>query len=80
MDRKTGTAATDFRAPDLQTPGTTRREATMTVFLVLLALVVFVAVEAIRIRLGQRRAETGMLQSVQAFTDIRLPQRRPVGF
>jgi glycine cleavage system H protein len=51
----------------------------MTVFLVLLALVVFVAVEAIRIRLGQRQAETGRLQPVQAFSDIRLPQGLFVG-
>jgi len=46
----------------------------MTVFLIILALVVFVAVETVRIRLAKRAATAGKLEPIQAFTDIRLPQ------
>ncbi len=46
----------------------------MTVFLVIAALLVFVAVQAIRIQMARRSGEVGEVQPVHAFTDIRLPQ------
>lgn len=46
----------------------------MTAFLVIAALFVFVAVEAIRIQMARRSGEVAEVQPVRAFTDIRLPQ------
>lgn len=46
----------------------------MTVFLVIAALLVFVVIEAIRIRRARRSEEAGEVQLVHPFKDIRLPQ------
>ncbi len=46
----------------------------MTVFLVIAALMVFIAVQVIRTRMAGRPGEVAEVQPVHAFSDIRLPQ------
>ncbi len=46
----------------------------MTAFLVIAALLVFVVVETIRIRMARRSGEVGVAQPIHAFSGIRLPQ------
>ncbi len=51
----------------------------MTAVLVIVALLVFVGVETIRIRMARRSGEIGAVQPVHAFSGIRLPQGLFVG-